>query len=69
MGDGCESCMVMDGWRCSGISPSECVRIDMGPRCGDGEVDDGEGCDDGNMMGGDGCSFSCQVEDGFDCDG
>ena len=37
-GDGCSSsCMVEDGWRCSG-KPSSCEKIFSGPSCGDGVI-------------------------------
>ena len=39
--------------------------------CGDGVVEAGEGeaCDDGNADADDGCSETCEVEDGYVCDG
>ncbi|MGD8863282.1 MAG: fibrinogen-like YCDxxxxGGGW domain-containing protein [Myxococcales bacterium] len=37
--------------------------------CGNGAIDAGEECDDGGAQAGDGCSASCQVEDGFFCQG
>jgi cysteine-rich repeat protein len=37
--------------------------------CGNAFIQDGEGCDDGNLDPGDGCDASCQVEDGFVCEG
>ena len=59
-GDGCSSCKVDNGWTCSGIQPSFCQRVAMGPICGDGKIDANEECDDGNSMGTDGCSATCQ---------
>jgi len=37
--------------------------------CGNGFVREAEECDDGNSADGDGCSSSCEVEDGYTCDG
>jgi cysteine-rich repeat protein len=42
-------------------STGQCVD-ELGPICGNGELDVGEGCDDGNSINGDGCSFSCKIE-------
>jgi cysteine-rich repeat protein len=37
--------------------------------CGNGFIREAEECDDGNSADGDGCSSSCEVEDGYACDG
>lgn len=37
--------------------------------CGNNLIDSGEECDDGNNQDGDGCSSTCQVEEGWYCDG
>lgn len=39
------------------------------PVCGDGVIDNGEQCDDNNTAAGDGCSGTCQIEDGYTCEG
>ncbi len=62
-GDGCDACVVEDGFQCSG-SPSVCERT-----CGDGEVTGAEACDDGGLTPGDGCSATCTLEPGYVCEG
>ncbi len=37
--------------------------------CGDGALDEGEACDDGGQEAGDGCSATCELEQGFACEG
>lgn len=37
--------------------------------CGDGTIAGSEECDDGNNDPADGCDASCQIEQGWDCDG
>lgn len=70
MNDGCSlTCQVESGWRCSGISPSFCSRINIGPVCGDGVISGSESCDDSKTQSGDGCSSTCAVENGWTCTG
>ena len=37
--------------------------------CGDGLLQLNEGCDDGNTTVEDGCNDTCQIEEGFECEG
>jgi cysteine-rich repeat protein len=37
--------------------------------CGNGALESGETCDDGAKAAGDGCNASCQIENGWVCDG
>lgn len=64
-GDGCEFCIVEDGWDCSS---GTCDGI-----CGDGrrlgQENEQGGCDDGNLFNDDGCSSTCEIETGFACIG
>lgn len=66
-GDGCEACLVVEGWTCEG-SPSDCDPVTTAV-CGNAVVELGEDCDDGNDASGDGCSDACDVEDGYTCTG
>ncbi len=66
-GDGCEACLVVNGWTCEG-SPSTCEQQTTAV-CGNAVVEVGEDCDDGNDADGDGCDSSCNVEDGYTCSG
>ncbi len=54
-----------------GDSPDAAVEYDAAipERCGDGLIGDLEACDDGANAPGDGCNASCQVEEGFGCEG
>ena len=42
---------------------------DAGPSCGNDYVEAPEECDDGDSVPGDGCSPTCEVEDGWSCEG
>jgi cysteine-rich repeat protein len=56
--DGCSfSCIVEEGYQCSGDTQSVCNSV-----CGDGIKMDDESCDDGNNIDSDGCSSTCQLE-------
>ena len=46
------------------MNPDSCFEI-----CGDGKNFGKYECDDGNQVNGDGCSASCQIEEGFGCQG
>ena len=64
--DGCTSCMVDDGFHCTG-EPSTC-EPGAAPACGDGLRGPGEECDDGNTVDGDGCNALCRLEGCADVD-
>ena len=44
--------------------PSVCT-----PLCGNSMLDNNESCDDGNDTDSDGCNTSCEIEDGWGCEG
>ena len=57
-------CVVLEGWDCDPLDPTDCA-----PICGDGLVLGDEQCDDGNLDSEDGCSDICLVETGWTCTG
>ena len=53
------------GEQCDDGGYGECAEgCELGPRCGDGELQatEGESCDDGNRVNGDGCGANCRTE-------
>jgi uncharacterized repeat protein (TIGR01451 family) len=76
-GDGCDaSCLIEDGFTCSGAStcasgvcdasevPARCEPTNT---CGNQVLDATEGCDDGNTIANDGCNATCKIENGLAC--
>jgi len=64
--DGCDGAI---GWYVDDVEVYSCSAELPPSDCGNGVIDAGEQCDDGNTFIADGCSNTCQIDDGWQCDG